>query len=126
MIKGLLVLAIVLLCMVGISNLIWSFLLWFSHHRESHKPALVTILPRQCGEVEPTLRNALFEAESIGYRRCSGLIAVDDHLPDDCRAIAEAFCNSHDGVILCYPEQLAEHLTLLQTDCSDLEQSLER
>ena len=126
MMKGLLVLAIVLLCLLGLSNLIWIFLLWFSRCRGGRKPTLVTILPHRCGEVEPALRNALFEAENIGYHRCSGLIAVDDRLPEECRAIAQAFCTSHDGVVLCRPDQLMEHLTLLQADCSDLEKSLDR
>ena len=121
MIKGLLVLAVFLLCLFGLANLIWAFLLWLSRHREDRKPTLVTVLPRRCGDVEPTLRNAMLEAESIGYRRCSGLIAVDDRLPDDCRAIAEAFCSSHDGVILCNSEHLMERLTLLQSDCPALE-----
>lgn len=122
MIKGLLVLAVFLLCLFGLANLIWFFLLWLSRYRGDRKPTLVTLLPRRCAEVEPALRNALFEAESIGYRRCSGLIAVDDHLPDDCRAVAEAFCSSHDGIILCSSEQLMERLALLQNDCSSLEQ----
>ena len=68
------------------------------------------------------MRNALFEAESIGYRRCSGLIAVDDRLPPDCRAIAEAFCESHDGILLCDSKNLSDRLALLQADCASLEQ----
>lgn len=122
MIKGLLVLAVFLLCLFGLANLIWAILLWLSRNRGSRKPTLVILLPRHSGEVESAMRNALFEAESIGYRRCSGLIAVDDRLPPDCRAIAEAFCESHDGILLCDSKNLSDRLALLQADCASLEQ----
>ena len=114
MIKGLLVLAVFLLCLFGLANLIWAILLWLSRNRGSRKPTLVILLPRHSGEVESAMRNALFEAESIGYRRCSGLIAVDDRLPPDCRAIAEAFCESHDGILLCDSKNLSDRLALLR------------
>lgn len=122
MIKGLLVLAVLLLCLFGLANLIGSILLWLSRNRGSRKPALVILLPKHSGEVESAMRSALFEAESIGSRRCSGLIAVDNQLPPDCRALAEAFCESHDGIILCRSDTLVEHLALLQSDCADAQE----
>ena len=122
MIKGLLVLAVLLLCLIGLANLIWSILLWLSRNRGGRKPALVILLPKRSGEVESVMRRALFEAESIGSRRCSGLIAVDNQLPPDCRALAEAFCESHDGIILCKRDTLVEHLELLQSDCADAQE----
>lgn len=117
MMKGLLVLAVFLLCLFGLANLIWAVMLWLTRGRHSRKPTMVLLLPHHCADIEPALRSAVFEAESMGSSRCSGILAVDDRLPPEGKAIARAFCDSHCGITLCDSDHLIERLALLQCVC---------
>ena len=68
MMKGLLVLAVFLLCLFGLANLIWAVMLWLTRGRHSRKPTMVLLLPHHCADIEPALRSAVFEAESMGIQ----------------------------------------------------------
>ena len=110
MIQGVLTVAIALLCLAGLSDLIWKTALWLSRRKEGRRATLVLLLPSSGEEIEPTLRHALLEAQTMGNRRCSGLLAVDDGLPPEARSAAELFCRNREGVTLCVAHDLPRRL----------------
>lgn len=100
---------VMLLCLFGLTNLIWSVALWLMTARNCVKPFLVVPIGKTCNEIEATLRNALCRAQLLGSKHCAGVLAVDCGMDQDAQQACQAFCSCNDGVFLCKAEEL-QHL----------------
>mgnify|MGYP007094029641 CR=1 FL=1 len=98
---------LLLLSLLGLTNIIWSIALWMNGNKNCVKPFLVVPLDNSCKEIEATLRNAISRAELMSASTCAGILAVDLGLEEESLSCCRDFCESYDGVRLCTPAELS-------------------
>ena len=97
---------VMLLCLYGLTNLIWAVCLWFMGAKHSAKPFLVVPLGKTEDDIEATLRNALSRAELMGNGNCAGILAVDCGMDEASCAFCKEFCRRNTNILVCKLEEL--------------------
>lgn len=94
-----------ILCLVGISELVWNVVLHLIRPKGKERPVVLIRLYGNADDVEQKLRSADVVTRLIGGSGCDGLVAVDCGMEKEARDIAVRYIKQRENTVLCGPEE---------------------
>lgn len=94
-----------ILCVLGISEVIWNIILHFIRPKGGEKPVIIIRLCGSAEDVEQKLRSADYLTRLIGGNGCDGVIAIDCGIETEAKEIAARYCRPRENIEICSPDE---------------------
>lgn len=97
---------LLVLALLGITEVIRMIAYWSSASEEESKMLIVVPLYGHTEEAEWILRSALRQFNWSEYEKCNEIICVDYGMDDETKEICRKICNKYDGIRILQPDEI--------------------